>query len=108
MVSKHITSELLSLDAAEKAQIIQLLLQSISDSWAGIEKTPDICGGDACIAGTRIAVWVVVQARDLGTSEVDILRDYPSLSAQDLVNAWTYAASHTDEIAQAIKENNEA
>jgi uncharacterized protein (DUF433 family) len=24
----------------------------------GIERTPGVCGGDACIAGTRIPVWV--------------------------------------------------
>ena len=71
-------------------------------------KNAGCCGGDACIAGTRIAVWVIVQARDLGSSEIDILRDYPSLSANALVNAWTYAASYQDEISQVIKDNNEA
>jgi uncharacterized protein (DUF433 family) len=29
-------------------------------SW--IQKTPDICGGDACILTTRIPVWSVVVA----------------------------------------------
>ena len=95
------------MSAAEKARVIQLLLQSISDSWAGIEKTPGVCGGDARIANTRIPVWVVVQARNLGSSERDLLEDYPTLSASDLVNAWAYAASHQNEVDQAIQDNNE-
>ncbi len=60
------------------------------------------------IANTRIPVWVIVQARDLDSSEIDLLRDYPPLSASDLANAWAYAASHTTKLEQAIKENNEA
>src|SRR5712692_2863160 len=28
------------------------------DSW--IQKTPDICGGDACIRNTRLPVWSLV------------------------------------------------
>ena len=107
MITSHLESQLLAMSAAEKARVIQLLLQSISDSWAGIEKTPGVCGGDARIANTRIPVWVVVQARNLGSSERDLLEDYPTLSASDLVNAWAYAASHQNEVDQAIQDNNE-
>ena len=35
-------------------------------SW--IQKTPDVIGGDACIRNTRIAVWMLVDARNLGMS----------------------------------------
>ncbi len=45
---------------------------------------------------TRIPVWVLVRARQLGTSEADILLAYPSLAADDLTNAW--ASSYGDEI----------
>ncbi len=48
MVSSHIESQVLALSTAEKAQVIQLLLQSISGQWVGIETTPEVCGGDAC------------------------------------------------------------
>ncbi|NEO64576.1 MAG: DUF433 domain-containing protein, partial [Moorea sp. SIO4G2] len=40
-----------------------------SNIWTGIEKTPGVCGGDARIANTRIPVWVLVQARNLGSSQ---------------------------------------
>ncbi|MEL7051783.1 MAG: DUF433 domain-containing protein, partial [Cyanobacteria bacterium J06588_5] len=79
-----------------------------SDRWTGIEKNPEVCGGDACIANTRIPVWIIVQARKLGSSEIDLLHDYPTLSASDLSNAWAYAASHAEEIDSAIHANNEA
>lgn len=51
---------------------------------------------------------VIVQARNLGGSEIYLLQDYPGLSASNLVNAWAYAASHRNEIQQAIRENDEA
>ena len=65
----------------------------------GITKTPGVCGGDACIAQTRIPVWLLVEYRRLGISEAQLLEDYPHLSAADLVNAWAYADAHPAEIA---------
>jgi uncharacterized protein (DUF433 family) len=44
----------------------------------GIEKTPKVCGGQACIANTRIPVWVLVEARRLGYSDADLLTSYPT------------------------------
>jgi uncharacterized protein (DUF433 family) len=70
-----------------------------------ITKTRDICGGDACIRGHRIPVWVLVGYRRLGASNADLLRDYPSLSLADLEAAWEYAAANADEIDRAILEN---
>ncbi len=75
---------------------------------AGIESTPGVCGGDPCVAGTRIMVWLLEQYRRLGMSEADLLANYPTLRAADLVNAWVYVAAHTDEIERQILENEEA
>jgi len=50
-------------------------------------------------------VWVVVRARQLGTSEEDILRSYPVLTAEDLVRAYAYARTNPEEIERAIAEN---
>lgn len=74
-------------------------------SSRGIDKTPGVCGGDACIRQTRIPVWALVQLRQLGTDEVDLLHIYPTLTADDLVNAWSYYQSHTAEIEQQIADN---
>jgi len=57
---------------------------------------------------TRIPVWVLVRARQLGTSEADILLAYPSLGADDLTNAWAYYRTHRDEIDDQIVANESA
>jgi uncharacterized protein (DUF433 family) len=70
-----------------------------------IESNPNVCGGSACIVRTRIPVWVLEQARRLGTCEADLLLCYPSLRAEDLTNAWAYVRFHQAEIEQQICEN---
>jgi uncharacterized protein (DUF433 family) len=96
------------LKRAEKARILQWVAQDLGDSFPGIESTPNVCGGEPCIVRTRIPVWVLVQARILGLSEAAILENYPTLRAEDLVNAWAYYRSHHEEITQQIKENEAA
>ena len=73
MTLQRLESELLALTPNEKAQAIQMLAQSLGNLWRGIEKTPGVCGGDACITGTRIPIWVLVNARNLGISEAQLL-----------------------------------
>jgi uncharacterized protein (DUF433 family) len=74
-----------------------------------IRKTPGVCGGRACVGKRRIAVWMLVEARDLGISDDRLLTDYdPPLTRAELDAAWQYAAIHPDEIARDIQENNEA
>ncbi|WP_242054308.1 DUF433 domain-containing protein [Nostoc parmelioides] len=79
MTLQKLESQLLALTPNEKAQAIQLLAQSLGNPWRGIEKTAYVCGGDACITGTRIPVWVLINARRLGISEAQLLKDYPTL-----------------------------
>jgi uncharacterized protein (DUF433 family) len=93
---------------SEKAQLLQWVVCDLSDVFSGIESIPGVCGGEPCIVRTRIPVWVLEQARRLGTSEADLLRCYPTLRAEDLANAWTYVRSHREEIEQQIRENEEA
>jgi len=73
-----------------------------------IVKTNGVCGGDACIRGTRLTVWGLVEYRQLGWNDARILEAYPQLSQDDLEAVWEYAAAHPDEIASAIRENGEA
>lgn len=107
-LKKELEAQLLSLTPSEKAQAIQILALSLASTWAGIEKTPGVVGGDACIVGTRIPVWSLVNYRRLGASDAQILNDFPTLRAGDLVNAWAYAQSNSVEIETAIRENEEA
>ncbi|MER3433886.1 MAG: hypothetical protein C4288_10730 [Leptolyngbya sp. ERB_1_1] len=105
MTLKELKPQLLALSDEEKAQVIELLSQS-KTTIDGIEKTPGVCGGSACIAETRITVWGLVEARRLGYSEADLLTSYPSLTATDLAHAWAYAAAAPSEIEAEIQANN--
>jgi uncharacterized protein (DUF433 family) len=71
-----------------------------------IRKTPGVIGGDACIGDRRIAVWMLVEARNVGITDERLLTDYdPPLTRAELDAAWRYAAAHPEEIARAIQEN---
>ena len=107
MTVKQLETELLTLTPSEKGQIIQLLSKSLDQTWRGVSKTPGVCGGDACISGTRIPVWVLVNARRMGVTETELLSDYPGLTAMDLANSWLYAAANFDEIETTIQEQEE-
>ncbi len=96
------------LSVAEKASLLQSVARAVGNATPGIESKPDVCGGEACIVRTRIPVWVLEQARRLGTSEAELLRAYPTLRAADLVNAWSYASQHRDEIDRQIREKEDA
>ena len=108
MVSQDIETQLEGLSPAEKAELVQKLILDIVNAWPGIEKTPGIAGGEACIVRTRIPVWVLENYRRLGWSEAKILENYPTLRASDLVHTWAYADAHHDDIDRAIQENEEA
>jgi uncharacterized protein (DUF433 family) len=109
MTKTEEVKEILStLTRAEKAGLLQWVVQDLGDAFPGIEMTPGVCGGEPCIVRTRIPVWLLEQARRLGANDSDLLRSYPTLRAADLVNAWAYVRSHRDEIDQQIKENEEA
>jgi len=77
------------------------------DEHPSIVSTPNVCGGAARLIRTRIPVWTLERMRQLGASEIDILRSYPTLGAIDLVQAWSYAARNRNEIEKAIRENEE-
>jgi uncharacterized protein (DUF433 family) len=93
------------LSAAEKAQVLRWLVQDLGDSFPGIEARPDVCGGEPCIVRTRIPVWLLENARRSGVTEQVLLAAYPTLRAEDLVNAWNYARSHASDIDRQIREN---
>lgn len=97
-----------SLSPGEKAQILKWVVQELGDAYPGIDARRDVCGGEPCIVRTRIPVWLLEHARQLGLSEREILAEYPSLRAEDLVNAWAYARAHAAEIQNQIRDNETA
>ncbi len=51
---------------------------------------------------------MLVRARELGSTEADLLQAYPTLRAEDLTNAWAYYRSHRSEIDQQVRDNEAA
>ena len=62
---------LANLNRAEKAQLLQWVVRDLGDAFPGIESIRGVCGGDPCNVRNRIPVWVLVQARRLGSREAD-------------------------------------
>jgi uncharacterized protein (DUF433 family) len=87
--------------------LLKWLEQHHVPDYPSIVSTPNVCGGAARVIRTRIPVWTLERMRQLGMSEIDILRSYPTLRAVDLVQASSYAAHNRTEIEQAIREHEE-
>jgi uncharacterized protein (DUF433 family) len=96
------------MDARECAVVLDRVARHLGREFPGIERTPGVCGGEPRIVRTRIPVWMLVQARRQGLSDVDLLADYPTLREDDLVLAWAYGETHAEEIDRQITENESA
>ncbi|MGC4001758.1 MAG: DUF433 domain-containing protein [Pirellulales bacterium] len=112
-----IVPQLAGLDPIEREQLLMVLTSggegntasvAYRSEFPSIVTTPDVCGGAARIVRTRIPVWTLEGMRRLKISESEILRNYPTLSATDLVQAWAYVAKHREEIDEALRANDEA
>ena len=97
-----------SLSRGEKAQVLKWVVQDLGDDFPGIDSSPSVCGGDACIVRTRIPVWLLERYRRLGVTERDLLDSYPTLRAEDLANAWAYARIHSADVDNQIRTTEEA
>ena len=53
---------------------------------------PSVCHGQACIAGTRVMVTVVLSNLAAGLTPAEIAESYPSVSADAIAAALQYAA----------------
>ena len=75
-------------------------------SW--IQRSSGVCGGEPCVRTTRHTVAGLVEWKKQGITDVRILAHHPDLTQADLEAAWTYYATHREEIEQAMKEAAEA
>jgi uncharacterized protein (DUF433 family) len=82
-------------------------VNAVAALFPNIVHTPGVCGGVARIIRTRIPVWTLERMRQLGVSESEILRSFPTLRAIDLVQAWAYVDFHREQIEQQIRDNEE-
>jgi len=73
-----------------------------------IRKTPNVLGGEARIGDRRIAVWMLVRARQLGLSDEEIKSHYlPHITDEELAATWSYYEKNRKEIDDAIRKNEE-
>ena len=57
---------------------------------------PNQCGGRPCIRGMRVRVKDVLEMLAAGVSEIEILKDFPYLEADDIRACLEYAAQEVD------------
>jgi uncharacterized protein (DUF433 family) len=69
-----------------------------------IEETQGVCGGRACVAGTRVPVHRIARYYRLGYSPEEILGLLNSLSLPQVYAALTHALANPAEIDQALRE----
>lgn len=67
-----------------------------------ISSEPDILHGKPCIKGTRIPVYLIVSLVAEGESVENIIKDYPSITPEDITAALRYAAKLSEYEAYAI------
>jgi uncharacterized protein (DUF433 family) len=64
-----------------------------------IQKSPGVCGGKACVLGTRIRVQDIYVWHELqGRSPDEIVHAFPQLTHADVHAALAYYWDHVDEI----------
>ena len=73
--------------------------------YSHITKDPEVCGGRACIDGTRIRVMDIVGLKDQSYSAEKMLEAYPSLSLAQVHAALSYYYQNPDEIAASFDED---
>ena len=62
-----------------------------------ITQQPGVMAGRPCIRGLRVTVGMIVAQIGQGHSFEEILRDYPYLEHEDILQALRYAAWRADE-----------
>ncbi|HVS27099.1 MAG TPA: DUF433 domain-containing protein [Burkholderiales bacterium] len=63
---------------------------------------PAVRSGKPCFKGTRITVYDILEYLAGGMSQDDILRDFPSLSQEDIRAALEFAADRERKLAAPI------
>lgn len=67
------------------------------DYLTRIVRDPKICGGEPVIKGTRVPLRTVLASLAEGDSIQDILRDFPTLTEEDVRAVIAFAAASAEE-----------
>jgi len=79
-------------------------------TYPHISKKPGVCGGKACIAGTRIRVMDIVALLERGLPPERMLEHYSSrpLTLAEVHSALGYYYDHRDEIEADLRSDENA
>ena len=73
-----------------------------------ITRTPGVCGGKACIAGSRIRVMdIIIWYEHQGMTPDEIIFQFPDLKLSDVHIALAYYYDHLEEIREDMRRNDE-
>lgn len=76
--------------------------------YSHITKDPEVCGGKACIDGTRVRVLDLVCLMRQGLSPQGMLEAYPSLNLARVYAALSYYHENAQEIDADLERDREA
>jgi len=62
-----------------------------------ITRDPRICGGEAVIKGSRITLRTILASLAEGDQAGDILREFPTLTEDDVLAVIAFAAASAEE-----------
>lgn len=62
-----------------------------------ITRDPKICGGEPVIRGTRVTLRTILASLAEGDSQETLLKDFPTLTAEDLRAVIAFAAASAEE-----------
>jgi uncharacterized protein (DUF433 family) len=100
-----ISDAVLQMPKGDQVRILTLVALEVADAHPGIDFQDNICGGAARIIRTRIPVWLLESLRRGGKTDAELLTAFPTLTAEDLANAWNYARAHQKEMDREIAAN---
>jgi uncharacterized protein (DUF433 family) len=73
-----------------------------------ITRTAGVCGGKACIAGTRIRVMdIVIWYEHQGMTPDEIIDHFPTITLSDVHTALAYYYDHIEEIRAEMRREEE-
>lgn len=101
-----------SLSFEQRKELIETISSQLpkpsTQSTGHIIKTLGVCGGKACVTGTRVRVMdVVIWHERLGWSADQIVSEIPNLTLGDVYASLAYYFDHREEIEEDIRLNDE-
>ncbi len=87
---------------------MESVMATTAQVYAHISKDPEVCGGKACIDGTRIRVMDIVCLHEEGHTPEQMLNVFATaapLTLSQVHAALTYRYDHKDEIEASFVED---